>query len=120
MVGIERVEIRDTYDARMSPCRVATMLTRPGSGRPSETNVLRPMRIAWPMVVCLNHAKSSGMCQGIFPSRPDDAVQGHRGDGLQLHTAMGALMAGCGVVASQLEIFVAEVADIGDGPGSAS
>ena len=46
------------------------MVRRPGSTRPIESNVLRPMTIGWPIVVRLKNAKSSGRCHGMSLSAP--------------------------------------------------
>ena len=43
---------------------------RLGSGLPRPSKVLRPMTTTLPMVICLNHLKSSGRCHGILPSAP--------------------------------------------------
>ena len=49
--------------------RLSTNVSRFGSGRPIDSNVLRPIISTCPLVVCLNHLKSSGKCQGIrFPA----------------------------------------------------
>ena len=50
--------------------RVTTRLKRPGSALPMESNVLRPISRAPPMVTRLNQRKSSGRCQGIAPFSP--------------------------------------------------
>ena len=50
-------------------CRVSTRFFRFGSGLPRLSKVLRPITTTLPIVVCLNHLKSSGRCQGIlFPA----------------------------------------------------
>src|SRR6185369_4661780 len=43
---------------------------RLGRGRPRLSKVLRPMTTTLPIVVCLNHLKSSGKCHGILLSAP--------------------------------------------------
>mgnify|MGYP003330329240 CR=1 FL=1 len=49
--------------------RLRTMVVRLGSGLPMDSNVLRPITMTWPVVVALNHLKSSGKCHGIlFPA----------------------------------------------------
>src|SRR6266571_2024507 len=49
--------------------RVRTIVVRLGNGLPMASNVFRPMTITWPVVIFLNHLKSSGRCQGIlFPA----------------------------------------------------
>ena len=47
-----------------------TIVLRFGNGRPMDSKVLRPMTIVWPVVICLNHLKSSGRCHGILLSQP--------------------------------------------------
>src|ERR1051325_2162995 len=50
------------------PNLLSTTVSRFGSGLPMDSNVFRPITITCPVVVSLNHLKSSGMCQGIlFP-----------------------------------------------------
>ena len=45
------------------------MVVRFGSGLPMDSKVLRPMTMTWPVVICLNHLKSSGRCHGMrFPA----------------------------------------------------
>src|SRR5438128_729681 len=51
-------------------CLVRTMFLRFGSGRPKLSNVLRPITTMLPMVICLNHLKSSGKCHGIWLPAP--------------------------------------------------
>src|SRR5262245_32941779 len=46
------------------------MFRRPGSGRPIDSYVWRPMMIGCPMVNALNRAMSAGSLQGSDPSRP--------------------------------------------------
>src|SRR3989344_9306125 len=46
--------------ARQAVLRVMTMLRRPGSGRPMESQVLRPMMTGQPSVVRLKNFRSSG------------------------------------------------------------
>src|ERR1039457_6194427 len=45
--------------------RVRTMVVRFGSGLPMDSKVLRPMTMTWPVVIFLNHLKSSGRCHGM-------------------------------------------------------
>src|SRR5437763_1101632 len=48
---------------------VKTMVVRFGSGLPMDSKVFRPITTTWPVVIFLNHLKSSGRCQGIlFPA----------------------------------------------------
>src|SRR5437899_1015937 len=48
---------------------VSTIVMRFGKGLPMDSKVFRPIMITWPMVIFLNHLKSSGKCQGIlFPA----------------------------------------------------
>ncbi|KAG1544185.1 hypothetical protein G6F50_013902 [Rhizopus delemar] len=47
------------------PLRVSTRLVRPGSTRPIDSAVLRPIRIGLPRVSALKCLKSSGRCQGM-------------------------------------------------------
>src|ERR1700690_823374 len=50
-------------------CFVITMFLRFGRGWPRLSNGLRPMTITLPIVIFLNHLKSSGRCHGIlFPA----------------------------------------------------
>src|SRR5712672_2569091 len=50
--------------------RVSTTVVRLGSGVPMDSKVLRPITITWPVVIFLNHLKSSGKCQGILLPAP--------------------------------------------------
>src|SRR5437879_12215524 len=50
--------------------RESTIVVRFGSGLPIASNVLRPMTITCPVVISLNHLKSSGRCQGIREPAP--------------------------------------------------
>ena len=45
--------------------RLTTIFNRPGSGRPSESQVLRPMMMGLPRVFALKCLRSSGRCQSI-------------------------------------------------------
>ena len=47
-----------------------TMFCRPGSGRPIESQVLRPITMGLPIVSALKRFRSFGRCQGNPPSRP--------------------------------------------------
>ena len=47
-----------------------TILRRFGSGRPMDSNVLRPIIMGWPEVVRLKCAKSSGKCHGSVLRTP--------------------------------------------------
>ncbi len=47
-----------------------TTIRRPGSGRPIDSQVLRPITIEWPIVSCLNRFRSAAKCHGSRPSRP--------------------------------------------------
>src|SRR5216683_5306444 len=49
---------------------VSTMIVRLGSGLPMVSKVLRPITMMWPVVICLNHLKSSGKCHGILLPAP--------------------------------------------------
>ena len=86
--------------------RVTTMLVRPGSGRPMDSKVRRPMTTAWPVV-------TSRKCLQVLGDVPGDvgAVRRSRrcrrrprrarpAAGVRArcagHTAIGALIAGCG------------------------
>src|SRR5690606_24237977 len=55
---------------RRSVWRLTTIFSRPGSGRPRESQVLRPMMIGLPRVMALKCLRSAGRCQGIWLSRP--------------------------------------------------
>ena len=58
---------------RHDPAWVAAEITtfiRPGSGRPMESQVFRPMMIGCPLVSLLKSFRSSGKCHGSWPSRP--------------------------------------------------
>src|SRR2546426_8152523 len=46
--------------------RLRTTVSRLGSGLPIDSNVLRPITITCPVVIFLNHLKSSGKCHGIL------------------------------------------------------
>src|SRR5437667_9291158 len=49
--------------------RLKTMVVRLGNGLPMDSNVFRPITMTWPVVIFLNHLKSSGKCHGIlFPA----------------------------------------------------
>src|SRR5712691_409098 len=50
--------------------RESTIVVRFGSGLPIDSNVLRPMTMTCPVVICLNHLKSSGRCHGILEPTP--------------------------------------------------
>ena len=50
--------------------RVTTIVVRPGSGRPIESYVFRPMISTWPMVRLLNRCQSSGIRQGMSSPAP--------------------------------------------------
>jgi hypothetical protein len=50
--------------------RVSTIVVRPGSGRPMESYVARPITSVWPRVTRLKCAKSSGIRHGMSPSAP--------------------------------------------------
>ena len=75
---------------------------RPGSGRPIDSYVLRPMISAWPIVSALKCCEVLGQVPRQPAVDADDAVARDRGDERdpgQLrppHTAIGALIAGCG------------------------
>ena len=49
--------------ARKLLCRVITTFVRPGSARPIDSNVLRPITTGWPEVIALKRRRSSLMCQ---------------------------------------------------------
>src|SRR5437773_11918684 len=49
---------------------VSTIVVRFGSGLPMDSKVLRPITMTWPVVICLNHLKSSGRCHGILLPAP--------------------------------------------------
>ena len=77
------------------------MVRRPGSTRPIASNVVRPMISAWPMVVALKWASSSGRCHGIPPSRPMTPLRATAAMSVMRvirtslpQTAIGALMDG--------------------------
>src|SRR5690606_4700321 len=59
-----------TPSARKPRSRVTTTLRRPGSGRPSDSKVLRPMTTVWPMVVSRKNRMSSRSRHGMRPPRP--------------------------------------------------
>src|SRR5574343_398360 len=67
-----------------------TMLRRLGSGRPRDSQVLRPMMMGWPLVVSLKCFRSSGRCQGSAP-RPSSLVQP-----MMPLRAMATMSASCG------------------------
>src|SRR5438309_11524086 len=46
--------------------RLRTIVVRFGSGLPRDSKVFRPITTMWPVVICLNHLKSSGKCHGIL------------------------------------------------------
>ena len=49
--------------------RLRTIVVRFGSGLRRDSKVFRPITMMWPVVICLNHLKSSGRCHGIlFPA----------------------------------------------------
>src|SRR5438445_1629782 len=50
--------------------RVRIMVVRLGRGLPIDSKVRRPMTTIWPVVIFLNHLKSSGRCQGILLPAP--------------------------------------------------
>src|SRR5664279_3982912 len=45
--------------------RVSTIVVRFGSALPMDSKVRRPITMTWPVVICLNHLKSSGKCHGM-------------------------------------------------------
>src|SRR5690349_514865 len=51
-------------------CRVSTTVKRLGNGFPRLSKVFRPMTTTLPLVIFLNHLKSSGRCHGILFSVP--------------------------------------------------
>ena len=60
-----------------SACRVRTTFVRPGSGRPSERKVLRPITTGWPVVTALKCRRSSEMCHSrafLSPITPFSAT----------------------------------------------
>ena len=66
-----------------------------------DSNVLRPITNTCPIVVRLNHSKSSGKCHGIVLPEPitrfsDIAAMALKGRSAISQTAIGALIAGCG------------------------
>jgi hypothetical protein len=46
------------------------MLVRFGNGRPSDSQVLRPISTQWPVVVALKYFRSTGKCHGMAPFCP--------------------------------------------------
>lgn len=50
--------------------RLRTIVVRFGNGRPMDSKVFRPITMTWPVVIFLNHLKSSGKCQGILLPAP--------------------------------------------------
>ena len=78
--------------ARNAGSRVTTMVVRPGSGRPIETYVIRPMISRWPMVSGLNRASPPGSATGCR-SRADHPVAGDRGDADHLRVLAARLVA---------------------------
>src|SRR2546427_6313869 len=50
--------------------RVRIMVVRLGRGLPIDSKVRRPMTTIWPVVIFLNHLKSSGRCHGILLPAP--------------------------------------------------
>src|SRR5437868_1064074 len=50
--------------------RLRTIVVRFESGLPIDSKVLRPMTMTWPVVIFLNHLKSSGKCHGILFCEP--------------------------------------------------
>ena len=87
----KRVEIADRAHAG----------ARFGTGRPIDSNVLRPITSTCPIVVCLNHSKSFGRSQGIVAALPitrfsDMAAMALKGRAGIIQTAIGALIDGCG------------------------
>src|SRR5262245_44575872 len=69
------ISIRLKSDAAITPGGenrdwLRTMVVRLGSGLPMDSKVLRPITTTWPVVIFLNHWKSSGKCHGILPPAP--------------------------------------------------
>ena len=97
------------------------MVRRPGSARPIDSNVVRPMTSACPIVVALKWASSSGRCHGIPPSSADDAVAGDGGDERDAgqrrppQTAIGALIDGCDSYPTSSKSLEVEVVDAAAG-----
>ena len=87
---------------RKSGLRETTTVRRPGSARPIDSHVRRPMIIVWPIVSCLNRRKSSDKRQGSVPPRPMMPFSATatmieiRIAGLADQTAIGAGMCGWG------------------------
>src|SRR5258706_9476268 len=95
--------------------RVSTMVARLGKGLPMDWKVLRPMRMIWPVVIFLNHLKSSGRCQGILLPAPMMRLSDMAAMALKGFTALHSdrsLDAWVGVVAEQFKILVFEIVDI--------
>jgi hypothetical protein len=62
---------RATWQPSISPRDLeTTMFLRPGSGCPIDSKVFLPIKTACPMVMDLKRARSVGLPQGSFPSRP--------------------------------------------------
>src|SRR5690606_37973094 len=133
-----------TESARSQPgavhsrLRLTTSVRRPGSGRPMESQVSRPMMSVCPVVVRLKCCSSSGMCQGsalpwpMTPLRARAISRVTRGLGIRV-LRVGSdrdrrLDQGVRVVALEAEVVVAVVEDRlgttpdhepGQGPGVA-
>src|SRR5215470_9715632 len=50
--------------------RVRTRVVRLGRGFPIDSKVFRPITMTCPVVIFLNHLKSSGRCQGMVLRKP--------------------------------------------------
>ena len=64
----------------MSACRVTTMLVRPGSGRPSDSYVLRPMMMRMPHRQRLEPLEIGRQSPRQLPAAADHAAAGHGDD----------------------------------------
>ena len=62
--------VTTTPPTRQPASRVTTTLVRPGSGRPMDSCVFRPITAGLPVVTALKYACSPGMCHGMPPSLP--------------------------------------------------
>src|SRR5882724_3132445 len=94
--------------------RLRTIVVRFGSGLPIDSNVLRPMTMTWPVVIFLNHLKSSGKCHGILLPAPITRLSDIAAIALRGFTTSNRnrrLDARMRFVAEQLKILVVEVVD---------
>src|SRR5690606_17010761 len=109
---------RSQPGADHSRLRLTTRVRRPGRGRPTESQVSRPMMSAWPVGVRCKYSRSSAICHGralpwpITPLRARAISRVTRGVGMASPSDRDRrLDQRMRVVAFEAEVFVAVVED---------